>query len=248
MIRILTYSPSHTVKKLGFNTSTWLEGRIEKYKNDVIVRWGNASHIFNRYSQMSEFINVLNPARAVSLNMNKIEAHDVMSKVVRVPRLFRKHTPNFGLFVVRPVVHQGGSGFRVVEANGKAITLSEGQQYATDFLRTNAEYRVWFCGDRTLRAQRSRTVEQQEAGPVDRFPCRSKWGYNFCNGVPNTLHNQTLKAAKAIGLDVGAADVLLHDNHWYFLELNSAPSTDLPVLNRWMKDSINRLATGRFGL
>lgn len=179
--------------------------------------------------------------------MNKVNAHDVMADVVRVPRLFRKYTPNFGLFVVRPLSHQGGSGFKVIEANGRPINLG-GWQYATEFLRTNAEYRVWFCGNRTMRAQRARTKEQQSEGPVGRFPCRSKWGYNFCYEVPESLHNQTLRAAKAIGLDCGAADVLLHNGHWFFLELNSAPSTDQPCLERFFKNGIADLAQRKFGL
>ena len=238
MIRVLTYSASHTVKKLGFKTSTWLDRRSDNYRDDVIVRWGNTGG--------GEYRNVLNPARAIILNTNKVEAHDAMAKVVRVPRLFRKYTPNFGIFVVRPMTHQGGHGFKVIEANGKPINLN--YQYATEFLRTNAEYRVWFCGNRTLRAQRARTPEQQAKGPVGRFPCRSKWGYNFCYTVPENLHIQTIKAAKAIGLDCGAADVLLHDGYWYFLELNSAPSTDLPCLERWFRNGITTLAQQKFGL
>ena len=248
MIRILTYAGSHSVKNLGFSTSTWLNGSVEDYRNDVVIRWGNAGMTHTRSSHSSDFRNVLNPVRAVSLNMNKIKAHDVLAGVVKVPRMFRKCTPEFGLFVVRPCVHEGGSGFKVVEARGNGIVLQQGYQYATEFLRTDAEYRVWFAGDRTLRARRARTEEQKAKGPVPRFPCRSKWGCVFCNDVPSSLHSATLKAAKAIGLDCGAADVILSNGSWYFLELNSGPSTDLGILNRWMKNSITRLCQERFGL
>ena len=240
MIRILTYNRSHSVKNLGYSTSTWLDGRVEDYQRDVIIRWGNNCLINGR-----EFPNVLNPARAITLNMSKILAHDALSEVVNTPRMYRKYTPNFGTFVVRPCAHEGGSGFRVVEANGRAINLSQGCEYATEYIRTNCEYRVWFCGRRTLRAQRARTPEQQRVA-IPRFICRSKWGYNFLDEVPTALHNQTLQAAKAIGLDCGAADVLLSNGRWYFLELNSGCSTDLGYLQRWFKEGINRLVNERF--
>src|ERR1035437_1657990 len=247
MIRMLTYSGSHTVKKLGFSTSAWMTGRVEDFRNDVIIRWGNHSLNVDRVGRHVDFRNVLNPAQAVLTNMNKPNAHDILARAVATPRMFRKYTPDRGLFVVRPCAHQEGNGFKVVEAKGQSIRLQEGYQYATEFIRTGAEYRVWFIGNRTIRARRSRTDEQQrEAFP--RFPCRSKWGYIFCNEVPTTLHNQTLAAARAMGLDCGAADVLYSNGTWYFLELNSAPSADLGILQRWMKESIRSVCRERFNI
>lgn len=246
MIRVLTYG-KHSVKNLGFKTHTWLDGRVENYDNDVVIRWGNNYLLTDRYGRSRDFRNVINPAVAVQTNMSKIEAHGILSEVVRTPRMFRTQTLNRGLFVIRPCAHEGGAGFRVTEANGRSIHLG-GYEYATEFLRTNTEYRVWFCGNRTMRAQRARTPEQQAQGPVGRYPCRSKWGYNISfREVPETLHNYTIKVAKAIGLECGAADVLLVDGKWYFLELNSAPSTDLPVICRWMKEGIQSIIQRKFG-
>jgi glutathione synthase/RimK-type ligase-like ATP-grasp enzyme len=224
-----------------------MTGRVEDFRNDVIIRWGNASLSVDRFGQRTDFRNVLNPAQAVIANMNKPTAHDILSKVVATPRMFRKYTPDRGLFVVRPYSHQEGNGFKVVEAKGQSIRLQEGWQYATEFIRTDAEYRVWFIGDRTIRARRTRTDEQQcETFP--RFPCRSKWGYVFCKEMPQGLHNQTIKAAKAIGLDCGAADILLANGTWYFLELNSAPSADLGILQRWMRESIRSVCYKKLGV
>lgn len=245
MIRILPYSRDHTVKQLGYSTSAWLEGRVSDYDGDVIIRWGNHSTFHNRFGQAREFRNVLNPAKAITLNINKLEAHKVISQAVRTPKLYTRQTPTYGLFVVRPLSHQGGSGFKVIETKGRPIELG-GYQYATEFLHTDREFRVWFVGNRTIRARRAPMAEKGQG--AEKFPCRSNWGYIFYPHVPETLHNYTIKAAQAIGLDIGAADVLLANDKWYFLELNSSPSTDLPILNRWMKNSINALCHERFGV
>jgi glutathione synthase/RimK-type ligase-like ATP-grasp enzyme len=243
MIRILPYSRSHTVKQLGYSTSAHLDGRVGDYDRDVIIRWGNHTTFYNRFGQAREFRNVLNPAKAITLNINKIAAHKVLSEAVRTPKLFTRQTPARGTFVVRPYSHQGGSGFRVVEAKGQPINLGN-YEYATEFLRTATEFRVWFVGDRTIRARRAPMAEKNQGG--EKYPCRSNWGYIFYPHVPETLHNYTIRAAQAIGLDIGAADVLLANDKWYFLELNSSPSADLPILNRWMKNSINALCHERF--
>lgn len=246
MIRILPYSWDHTVKQLGFSTSVRLDGRVEDYNRDVVIRWGNHSTMFcDNRGRPVEFRNVLNPAKSISLNINKVEAHKVLSQSVRTPKLFTRVTPAYGLFVVRPRSHQCGIGFRVVEAKGKPINLNA-WEYATEFFRTEKEFRVWFVGNRTIRARRAPIVEKKQGN--EKFPCRSNWGYIFYPHVPETLHNYTIKAARAIGLDIGAADVLLANDKWYFLELNSSPSTDLSILNRWMKNSITSLCRERFGV
>lgn len=245
MIRILPYNNNHTVKNLGYSTSARLDGRVGDYDRDVIIRWGNHFPFYNRFGQVREFRNVLNPAKAITLNINKVAAHKVLSQAVRTPKSYTRQTPAYGLFVIRPLSHQAGSGFRVVEAKGRPINLN-GYEYATEFLRTDREFRVWFVGDRTIRARRDAMREKGQGG--EKYPCRSNWGYIFYPHVPTNLHNYTIKAADAIGLDIGAADVLLANDKWYFLELNSSPSTDLPILNRWMKNSINALCHERFGV
>jgi glutathione synthase/RimK-type ligase-like ATP-grasp enzyme len=55
------------------------------------------------------------------------------------------------------------------------------------------------------------------------------------------LRDQTLKAAKQIGLHCGAADIIIKGKKNYFLELNSAPSIDTNTLERFYRDGINKL-------
>jgi glutathione synthase/RimK-type ligase-like ATP-grasp enzyme len=55
-----------------------------------------------------------------------------------------------------------------------------------------------------------------------------------------------LKAAKIIGLEAGAADILSANGHYYFLELNSAPTIDLMRIERFYKRNIVKLIAKKF--
>jgi len=125
-----------------------------------------------------------------------------------------------GKWVVRPNNHAEGSDFELLDA---PFTVASGK-HATKFIEDTREYRVWFIRDKYLVAKR---VPRSSEGQTQADPCRSKWGYAFCEGV-----FEMDKARMAIPLDFGAADVLWKDTEgvvpgqWYFLEFNSAPSLD----------------------
>ena len=129
--------------------------------------------------------------------------------------------PSDVLAVYRPEKHTGGNGFNVKKG---PFCISDGY-YATEYINTNLEYRVWFCGQHTMMARRAKMLINNKE--KHKYPCRSKWGYEFVN-MSRLLRKDTLLAAKTIGLDVGAADVLYSTDSkkYYFLELNSAPSCD----------------------
>ena len=74
-----------------------------------------------------------------------------------------------------------------------------------------------------------------------KYPCRSNWGYEFCDGISLELHHQTLMAAKKIGLEVGAADVLYYKGQWLFLELNSAASVDHRIVREFYQAALAEL-------
>jgi hypothetical protein len=65
-------------------------------------------------------------------------------------------------------------------------------------------------------------------------------------GISKDLRNQTLLAAKKIGLEFGAADVLFHKGKWYFLELNSAPSVDHRVVREFYQAAMMVLIAKKF--
>jgi len=243
-IRVFTIdSEIESATRLGFSTSSYLEDYVEKYDSDVVIRWGNSRWMSSRTSQgrYVDFKNVINPAKIIRQNCCKAEATKLMAQVVNVPTLWEKKVPTGVLAVVRPHEHSAGSGFSVQKG---PFDVQKGT-YATRYLdvtKEGGEYRVWFCGNRTMAGRRVKMSCNEE----QKFPCRSKWGYSFCDGISKDLRNQTLLAAKKIGLEFGAADVLFHKGKWYFLELNSAPSVDHRVVREFYQAAMMVLIAKKF--
>ena len=225
--------------RLGYPTHTWLGDYASKYNNDIIIRWGNSSNLYtDGGGRSADFKHVLNPANCIKQNCRKHESVKLMAQVVNVPTLYEKSVPKNVLAVIRPTEHAAGNGFSVQRG---PLKIERGT-YGTRFLKTDAEYRVWFCGDKTMCGRRVKMQcnEEQE------YPCRSNWGYEFCKSISPALHYQTLMAAKKIGLDVGAADVLYYKKKWYFLELNSAASVDNRVVREFYQKALEELIDERF--
>jgi len=235
-------SERESASKLGFETYTYVGERASKFDNNVVIRWGNSCWVFdNDECKQVDFKNVLNPAPNIRINCQKARATKLMAQVVNVPTLWEKSVPAGVLAVVRPHEHSSGHGFSVKKG---PFNIEPGT-YATRYLdvtKEGAEYRVWFCGNKTMAGKRHKMMcnEEQE------FPCRSMWGYTFCDGISRDLHNQTLLAAKKIGLDFGAADVLFHKGKWIFLELNTAASLDHRIVKEFFQTNLAALIEKKF--
>lgn len=228
-----------SAERLGFKTTHVGGERVGKYEKNIVVRWGNSTQAYsNDGTKHAEYTNVLNPAEAIRKNCNKFQALKSLAMVVFVPAIYEKKVPAGVLAVVRPIEHAAGNGFKVVEG---PYDIPRGA-YGTRFLQTPTEYRVWFCGDQTMCGRRVKMQINED----QQYPCRSNWGYEFSGGVSADLHRQTLLAAKTIGLDVGAADLLYYKGKYYFLELNSAPSVDHRVVRGFFQASLDRLFRHRF--
>ena len=242
MIRILTIpSELKYLRELGYSTSSYLTGNVETFDRDIILRFGNSSILHNRNGLPRDFRNVLNPAVSISNNIDKIGTRKKLSSVVHTPKTFYKYTPNNGVFVIRSREHSAGSNFKVRTVKGRLIRLREGYEYASEYI-PGREYRVWFVGNRTMRALR-----YSATGIISKYPCRSKWSYEYCDNIPNDLHNQTLLGARTLGLSFGAADVIENNGRWYFLEFNTAASLDTVTLQRFFKRNLDNLIRERFG-
>ena len=237
-------SEEPSVARLGFDRRTYIYDTIETFSknnpNTVIARFGNS--VLPKKSnnpkdpKTEEYPYVLNNSRAIWLNCEKHNALKVMSKVVTTPKLYEKTVPRNKLVVVRPHAHSAGSGFKVVRGPVKLNKF----EYAIDYINSPNEVRVWFCGDSVMTATR---VSKRHAG--EKFPCRSKWGYEF-RKTPTKLKKDVLKAAKAIGLDFGAADIIIKTNKYYFLECNSSPTIDSLEITKFYREGIEKLAKKKF--
>lgn len=232
-------SEVESARRMGYETTTYLGDYAHKFDDKIVIRWGNSRWLYNREgSRQADLKNVINPAANIRTNCEKAKATKLLSQVVNTPTLWETKVPADVLAVVRPHEHSAGSGFSVQKG---PFTVPSGH-YAVRYLKTDAEYRVWFCGNRTMCGRRVK----MECNPTEEYPCRSKWGYEFCDGIAKDLRNQTLLAAKKIGLEFGAADVLYFKGKWYFLELNSAPSVDHRIVREFYQSAMAELIEKKF--
>jgi len=230
-------SELESAKSLGFPTSvrgdfTGQGMAPEDFDKKLVVRWGNSALFYNRNGRLQEFKNVANPSKAICLNCSKLEARETFGKVVNIPKMYKGTVPAGKVAVVRPFSHAAGSDFKVVTG---PFEIPYGC-YASEFIETDTEYRVWFAHGRTFAGQRVPLN-----GESKDKPCRSNWGYSY-REVTYKLHTDTLAAAKAIGLTFGAADLLIKGGRNYFLELNSAPSIDAPTPRRFYQEALKAYA------
>ena len=243
--KILLYSLQNDLEKvstIGLPTVSSLDGLpARQINNTVVVRWGK-SMIPNGYER--DFKYVINPSNAIRLNVQKKRAQEVMiRRGVRTPRLFDKVVPKGVVAVMRPMEHEEGNGYTICRGE---MHVPPGH-YATEFIKTDTEVRVWFARTGrahmdTLMAYRVPMKGQREG----HFPCRASFGYDDFQGAPRHLHDQVLKAANAIGLDCGAADILIVGNKGVILELNSSPSVDFRHIRTFYREALPRVIRAKY--
>lgn len=220
MIKVITIeSERKSAEKLGWPTYSSPHFYVDDCENDVIIRWGYGAELYNRQMKLQEFTNVINPSKAIALNCDKNKALQKLASVVNTPKIYLKKVPKGKLVVYRSTSHTGGNGFNVQRG---PIKIEMGR-YATEFINTKTEFRVWFANGKTMMARRYTTNKEKLKA---KYQCRSSYLYRFYKKVPKSLHDQVLKAANVIGLISGAADILYYRGKYYFTELNSSPSID----------------------
>lgn len=240
--RILVYTCSSeldSAEMLGWKTDSEFNGLVEDYDNDIIIRWGRSNRLLNREGNRAEFKNVINPRRAIRENVNKIAALKKLSEVVPIPDIYEGITPAGENIVIRNINHTRGTDFQV--RPGGFYTDSE--HYYLKFIKADKEYRVFFCGNNTMCAERF-TVRPSRL--AEEFPCRSLWPYRFCD-TPSELSALALQAKEHLNLDAGCFDILAKDGQYYFLEANTATTiNDSSRVREWYKSKLIELIQSRF--
>lgn len=236
-IRLLTYDGNKSsAVKLGFPVDKELPPPVEDHGSEVVVRWGNSISSHNRYGLRRDYPHVINHRAAISLNCCKHKALAALSEVVRTPEQYNYRVPSGKKAVVRPHEHIGGKEWLVVAG---PYIIPDGW-YGAEFIKTDMECRVWFCGQHTMVAKRAKSADRSE------HPNRAEWGYEFAHRFDPLLGYDTLKAAAKLNLDCGAADVLCLPHDRIFLELNSAPSIDHWRIEEFFKTHLPQLAAEKF--
>ena len=241
MIKLITInSELKSAKKLGFPTIVPNDYIVESQHspNDIIIRWGNSRNLWDdAIIRKREFRNVINHADKIRFNCQKHKSLAKLGDVVKVPKIYTRNVPDKLKVVVRNYEHTGGQDFVIKKG---PFDLQSGQ-FAAEFYQTDIEYRVWFCGGKTFCARRVPLNKED----LKARPCRANWGYRY-QRISESLKEQTLLAAEHLGLEVGAADILVYKGKYIFLELNTAPTIDTGRLITFFKKNLNLLLKNKF--
>lgn len=227
--------------KLGYEkTDTYWGDYLYKLNpKDIFIRWGNSELLVDKAGNEREFPNVLNSSRSIKGNCHKDLTLEKLSHIVKTPQIFKDKVPKGVLAIIRPTVHSGGSGFQVYTG---PQDIPQGY-YSTEFLDTDKEYRVFFCGNETMCATRASIKEDQLS---QKYKCRSQWGYKNFRETNKELHELVIKAAKTLKLDFGGADILVYKGEYYFLEFNTAITIDSVYILDFYKNGLTKLLKKKF--
>ncbi len=234
-----------SAQNLGFKTFKGLPEYPDFYDKDVIIRWGNSDLNYNSQDKRVEYKNTINTSEAIARNCkNKRESLELYSTVVNTPKIYKKNikVPAGQRVVYRPTNHTGGEGFSIKE--GPFIV--EPYFYATQFIDTDNEMRVWVCGDgNNYRVLTAKRVYIGESAEEAKSKCRSTWGYRFIRSI-SELSQMAIKAAQIMKIQAGAGDFLEKDGKFYLLEFNTAPSPDCPRIVRFFQRNLMSLIRDKF--
>lgn len=126
--------------------------------------------------------------------------------------------------------HQGSNMWFCFEDSQIATARQEGATHFTRYIPTKNEYRVHVCGDEVAFVQR-KYGEDRVSASFKANGHNTRWFREIYTGrdVTNDIKDNGFKAVKALGLDVGAADVMLgFDGLAYVCEVNTGPSLPHP--------------------
>ncbi len=184
----------------------------------------------------------LNKPIDVSKTVNKGEYIKRLTNVegINVPQIVNSgELLPIGKWICRYNQHAEGSELSLETSSGNRRIWPG--DHALKFIEPTREYRLWFFqngGDVTfLTAKRvPRAIQGQDENDV----CRSKWGYQWCEGFAGAEEMAT-KALEIVPLNFGAFDMLwaYHERKWYILEVNTAPSLDHRNVLEFFKPKID---------
>jgi predicted ATP-grasp superfamily ATP-dependent carboligase len=217
-------TPVKLAEMLKFTFAKSLRG-IRPTEEDTLVRYGIAGNREKDYL----FGTVINSGESIIKASNKrMSALILQRRKIPSPKIFL-HVEDIratDLPVVRRLKHHSrGSDIKLVTS---LRHIPQGDYYSK-FIESNCEYRIHVFDGKAIRVQLK--VKGEETVDDDR-----DFIHNVENGflLKDTFdHNLNLEkemipiaenAVKLLGLDFGAADVLVgKDNKPYILEVNSAP-------------------------
>lgn len=227
-------------KKLGIKR---LKHVGSKAKPNVVINWGKGI----------PFAKVINDYKAVGSAINKLIAFKTLRQSgVSVPSFTTSRQEatiwlESGRVVGRSTLtgHEGAG----ITIHSKGDTLPHVPLYVK-YIPKKKEFRVHVCGNKIIDTQQ-KVLSSKYTGPANFDVRNTANGFIFQrNGivVPSCVHDESLAAVKALGLDFGAVDIVWNESKdkAYVLEVNTAPGlegTSLEIyakaLKQLIKDKFN---------
>lgn len=244
-LRILPYkSGSESARAL---VNSLRPGAIMKKQNTpmmgrkkVLMNWGHSSPRFNLTG-----VTVLNKPEAVAKASNKLQALQIMKAAgVNVPEFSNnrddaKRWIEEGRIVLCRTLLRANSGRGIVIA--KEVDELVNAPLYVKYIRKEKEYRLHvFNGQVIDIVEKRRRRGFQESNLYNKYVRSYEQGWIFARDnvvVNDAVKSQALNAARALGLDFGAVDIVLsnRDSVPYVLEINTAPGLMGTTLENYKK-------------
>ena len=206
--------------------ATPIESERGNYK---LIRWGNSESV--RFSPRQ---GIINEKGAIESNANKLNALRIMrSAGVSIPP-FETVKANAHRNIRFPLIgrttnHQGGSGLTIVN-NRRELRNDNRSTHWMEQIDIEREYRVHVINETVIGVQKKVENPDFEGTPNTEIRnLANGWRFSLrdIGRVADDIKEAGLNAVTALGLDFGAADIVIDsDRNIYVLEVNSAPALE----------------------
>jgi len=205
-------------------------GRYQPRSSHTIINWGNGRPPSWSLTKPRLILNL--PAH-IQLSSNKLHAYCALKEAdINVPPFTTQ--PNkaaewssMGKRLFARTILKGHSGAGIIEV--PRYTAREGLPSApvyTEYLHKKQEYRLHVVGDEVIDIQAKRRKLSTPDSEVNWHIRSNANGFIFCRSrltLPTGTKTLAVRAVKALNLDFGAVDIIIHEATPYILEVNSAP-------------------------
>jgi hypothetical protein len=183
------------------------------------IRWGNRAQV--RFNAAGS---VLNRRESMDNAANKGRALELLTQNgINVPPAVT--TFNGELVVGRTENHVRGSGLFLISSQ-RDFELAQRNLGCTHFMLyipTEREYRVHVVRGEVIGVGEKRMADDATSLHIRNVD--TGWTFRYIDNAPQNIKDIGLGAVQALGLDIGAVDVIKSTgNNLYVLEVNTAPS------------------------
>lgn len=206
------------------------------FNNTKIIRWGTRETITG-----TNMI-IYNKASAIASATNKKMSRELFEQNgVNAPYLLKEPSEHEGITIARPLIHSKGKNFIVLNSQKEVEDHWNENWYYSRFIDKDREFRV-HCGSGKViglmekhKPDNNSLAWNRAVSGTDPFTRLKQYEADE-QDLRNVLI-ESLSAIEALGLDMGAVDIMLKDGVPYVLEVNTAPTLNSSphIAEEWSK-------------